>query len=140
MDTPQQQEALPRGSETVLLVEDEEGVRTLSVHVLENCGFTVLEARDGVEALRVAGQHHGRIDLLVTDVVMPRMGGRKVAEHLVTVHPDVKVLYVSGYTDDTVVRHGILEGQVAFLQKPFSPASLVLTVRKVLDKKSEGKP
>jgi two-component system cell cycle sensor histidine kinase/response regulator CckA len=130
---------LPRGSETVLFVEDEDGVRALSRHVLQKVGYTVLEARDGVAALRVAGQHPGRIDLLVTDVVMPRMSGREVAEQLATSRPGAKVLFLSGYTDDAVVRHGILEAQVAFLQKPFSPASLVIKVREVLDNHTEGK-
>jgi PAS domain S-box-containing protein len=124
---------MPRGGETVLLVEDEDGVRSLTRHILKGCGYAILEARDGVEALRVAEQHPGRIDLLVTDVVLPRMGGRAVAERLATLHPGVKVLFVSGYTDDAVVRHGILEAEVAFLQKPFSPAALAVKVREVLD-------
>jgi CheY-like chemotaxis protein len=124
---------MPRGSETLLLVEDEDGVRALSRHVLQGCGYTVLEARDGFEAVRVAGQHQGRIDLLLTDVVMPRMGGREAAERLAGLHPGVKVLFLSGYTDDAVVRHGILEAEVAFLQKPFSPAALARRVREVLD-------
>jgi CheY-like chemotaxis protein len=124
---------MPRGSETVLLVEDEDGVRALSRHVLHGSGYTVLEARDGSEAVRVAGQHRGRIDLLMTDVIMPRMGGREAAERLVRLHPGLKVLFLSGYTDDAVVRHGILEAEVAFLQKPFSPASLAAKVREVLD-------
>jgi two-component system, cell cycle sensor histidine kinase and response regulator CckA len=135
-----QPEVLPRGSETVLFVEDEAGVRALSRHVLQECGYTVLEARDGVEAVRIAVQHQGRIDLLVTDVVMPRLGGREVAEQLATTHPGAKVLFLSGYTDDAVVRHGILQAQVAFLQKPFRPASLVMKVREVLDSNTEGKP
>ena len=130
--SPGQAEML-RGSETVLLVEDEDGVRALGRHILQGSGYTVLEARDGSEAVRVAEHHRGRIDLLVTDVVMPRMGGREVAERLVGLHPGVKVLFLSGYTDDAVVRHGILEAAVSFLQKPFSPASLSAKVREVLD-------
>jgi PAS domain S-box-containing protein len=127
--------AIPRGSETVLLVEDEDGVRALSRHVLLSSGYIVLEAHDGVEAIRVAEQHTGRIDLLLTDVVMPRMSGREVAERLAGMHAGMKVLFLSGYTDDAVVRHGILEAEVAFLQKPFSPGSLATKVREVLDRK-----
>jgi PAS domain S-box-containing protein len=124
---------MPRGSETVLLVEDEEGVRALARHVLAGCGYTVLEAHDGGEAVRIAGGHTGRIDLLVTDVVMPRMGGREVAARLATLQPGIKILFLSGYTDDAVVRHGILEAEVAFLHKPFSITSLAGKVREVLD-------
>ena len=128
--------ALPHGSETVLLVEDDDGVRALSRHVLQSCGYTVLEARDGTEAVRIAGQHRERIDLLLTDVVMPRMSGREVAERLAGRHSGLKVLFLSGYTDDAVVRHGIQEAEVAFLQKPFSLASLAVKVRDVLDSAS----
>ncbi len=129
-----EQAAMPRGSETVLLVEDEDGVRALSRHVLQSSGYIVLEAHDGLEAIRVAEQHKGRIDLLLTDVVMPRMSGREVAERLAGMHAGMKVLFLSGYTDDAVVRHGILEAEVAFLQKPFSPGSLAAKVREVLDR------
>jgi CheY-like chemotaxis protein len=114
-------------------VEDEDGVRALTRHILRNCGYAVLEARDGTEAVRLAGKHPEQIDLLVTDVVMPRMSGRELAERLAEMRPGMKVLFVSGYTDDVVVRHGILEAEVAFLQKPFTPTSLAGKVRDVLD-------
>jgi CheY-like chemotaxis protein len=127
------QSAMPRGSETVLLVEDEDGVRAFIGHVLKGCGYTVLEARDGAEAIRLVEEHAVRINLLLTDVVMPRMSGREVAERAAEICPRIKVLYVSGYTEDAVVRHGILDAQVGFLQKPFTPAALAGKVRDVLD-------
>ncbi len=125
--------ALPRGTETVLLVEDEDAVRALGRHVLHACGYRVLEARDGEEALRVADRQTGGIHLLVTDVVMPRLGGRALAERLAREQPGLRVLFCSGYTDDAVVRHGVLEAEVAFLQKPFTTAALARKVREVLD-------
>ncbi len=124
---------MPRGHETILLVEDEETVRALSRHILLDCGYQVLEAHQGEEAIRLASEHTGQIDLLVTDVVMPRLGGRAVADQLKQLHPQLKVLYLSGYTDDAVVRHGVLEQDVPFLQKPFTPAALAQRVREVLD-------
>ena len=123
----------PQGSETVLLVEDEEDVRGLAALVLKESGYTVLEAANGAEALRVAERHGGPIHLLVTDVVMPQMGGRQTAERLQDRYPTAKVLYVSGYTDDTAVRHGIGAADSLLLQKPFSPAALAQKVRGVLD-------
>ncbi|MDB5306446.1 MAG: Blue-light-activated protein [Gemmataceae bacterium] len=126
--------APPRGAETVLLVEDDPGVRALTRHILAGCGYTVVEAGDGDEAARAAVRHAGPIHLLVTDVVMPGQGGRAVAERLLERHPGLKVLYVSGYTDDAVVRHGVLHEAVNFLQKPFSPVALAHKVREVLDK------
>jgi two-component system cell cycle sensor histidine kinase/response regulator CckA len=123
----------PRGSETVLLVEDDESVRNLARIVLRASGYFVLEARHGGEAVRLAQEYAGPIHLVVSDVVMPEVGGRLLAERLAALRPDVKVLFVSGYTDDAVVRHGVLEAEVAFLQKPFSPAALAAKVREVLD-------
>jgi PAS domain S-box-containing protein len=123
----------PRGTETVLLVEDEEGVRRFGRLALETQGYTVLEAAGGEEAVRVAGAYAGPIHLVVTDVVMPRVGGRAVAEAVRARHPGAGVLYVSGYTDDAVVRHGVVEATDAFLQKPFAPLGLARKVRAVLD-------
>ncbi len=124
---------LPRGTETVLLVEDAAAVRAVARQVLQRQGYRVLEASDGEDALHLAARHQGTIDLVLTDVVMPRAGGRELAERLLAVRPDTRVLYMSGYTDDSVVRHGILEGGVAYLQKPFSPEGLARKVREVLD-------
>jgi two-component system cell cycle sensor histidine kinase/response regulator CckA len=124
---------MPPGDETILLVEDEEAVRVLSRYVLLGCGYRVLEAGHGEEAVRLAEQGGTPIDLLVTDVVMPQLGGRALTDRLRQLHPRLKVLYLSGYTDDAVVRHGVLEREVAFLQKPFSPAALAQKVRRVLD-------
>jgi CheY-like chemotaxis protein len=123
----------PRGSETILLVEDEKVVRRLSVNALMECGYTVLEARSGDEALRLLEQYDGPIHLLVTDVVMPGIGGRALAERLSAAIPNLKVLYVSGYTDDAVVRHGVAYEQVAFLSKPYSPITFAQKIREVLD-------
>jgi PAS domain S-box-containing protein len=123
----------PGGHETVLLVEDAQAVREVNSRILVQRGYVVLEACDGQEALRVAGQHRGPIHLLLTDVVMPAMGGRQLVEQLSALHPEMKVLYVSGYPDDAVLRHGVREGEVNFLQKPFSPLVLAQKVRDVLD-------
>jgi two-component system cell cycle sensor histidine kinase/response regulator CckA len=123
---------IPRGNETILLVEDEEGVRSLARLALQSYGFTVLEARDGQDALLVS-QGHQHIHVLVTDVVMPKLSGRQLAERLVALRPDLKVLYLSGFTDDAVFRHGVLASGTPFLQKPFTPAALARKVREVLD-------
>jgi PAS domain S-box-containing protein len=123
----------PTGSETVLLVEDEEQVRRLARLALEMQGYTILEASSGAEAVRVSDQHRGTIHILVTDVVMPGMGGREVSESLRLRRPGLKVLFASGYTDDAVVRHGIVQATDAFLQKPFTPLGLARKVREVLD-------
>ncbi|HEV8061028.1 MAG TPA: response regulator, partial [Gemmataceae bacterium] len=128
--------APPPGTETVLVVEDDAAVRALTRHILQHAGYAVLEAAGGDEALRVATGHTGRIHLLVTDVVMPNLGGRAAAERLAERHHGLRVLFVSGYTDDAVVRHGVLHDKVNFLQKPFTPAGLAWKVREVLDQPS----
>src|ERR1700694_4051849 len=122
-----------RGSETVLLVEDEEMIRNLVRKVLTAHGYTVLVAANGRDAERVAGEHEGPIHLLMTDVVMPGMNGREGAERLAAVRSGIPVLYLSGYTADAIVHHGVLDPGVAFLQKPFTPAVLGRKVREVLD-------
>jgi PAS domain S-box-containing protein len=131
--SPSGVDAMPRGAETVLLVEDEDAVRALGRQVLAHCGYKVLEASDGETALRTAGDHAGPIDLLVTDVVLPGAGGREVAQRVAALRPGVRTLFLSGYTDDAVVRLGIREEQVAFLPKPFTPVQLARKVREVLD-------
>jgi CheY-like chemotaxis protein len=133
-DTPKPEAADTKdGKETVLLVEDEEDVRTFTRHLLHSFGYRVLDASDGVEAMRVSEQHREPIPLLISDVIMPRMGGRQLAENLKSVRPDLKVLFISGYTDDAIVRHGVLQSDVAFLQKPFTPTALASKVREVLE-------
>jgi CheY-like chemotaxis protein len=127
---------LPRGSETLLLVEDETPVRELSRDILTGQGYLVLTAKDGVEALEIAQRHQGPIHLLLTDVVMPRLGGRALADHLHTSRPEMRVLYTSGYTDDAIVHHGVLDEGVHFLSKPYDLEELARKVREVLS--SEG--
>jgi signal transduction histidine kinase/CheY-like chemotaxis protein len=122
-----------RGTETVLVVEDAASVRMVTRQVLDRYGYAVLEAPNGDTALRLAVKHHGPIHLLLTDVVMPGLSGRQLAEQLAQLRPDMKVLYVSGYGDSAVVHHGILEAGVAYLQKPFTPESLARRVRDALD-------
>ncbi len=116
--------AISRGQETLLLVEDDDAVRALTRHILKHSGYRLLEAANGHEALRLAEQHPEPIHLLVSDVVMPGLGGRQLADKLLLLHPETKVLYLSGYTDDAVVRHRILDAEVNFLQKPFRTAEL----------------
>lgn len=131
--TPNAAAAPAHGSETILLVEDEESVRSLVRDFLTSSGHTVLEAGDGPDAIHLAETHTGRIDLLVSDVVMPSISGRELSIELKKRLPHLKVLFISGYTDDSVVRHGVIEGDVAFLQKPFTMRSLASKVREVLD-------
>jgi PAS domain S-box-containing protein len=128
-----QQTKSVRGSETILVAEDDEMVRTLVRTTLERDGYKVLESADPVEARRVAERHKGTIHLLISDVVMPKLSGRELAEQIVQRRPGMKVLYMSGYTDNAVLNSGILHQTVAFLQKPFTPAALTEKVREVLE-------
>jgi signal transduction histidine kinase len=121
------------GTETVLVVEDEEQIRNLIRAILTARGYIVLVAENGDRALALAAAHEGPIQLLLTDVIMPRMSGRELAERLATARPAIRVLYVSGYTDDAIAHHGVLDAGVALLQKPFTPGVLSRKVREVLD-------
>jgi CheY-like chemotaxis protein len=114
-------------------VEDEDDLRDLAVEVLAGQGYTVLAARGGTEAVELEAQHPRPIHLLLTDVVMPRMSGRELAERLRMRRPGLRVLYMSGYTDDAIVRHGVLAAEVTLLAKPFTPDALARKVREVLD-------
>jgi nitrogen-specific signal transduction histidine kinase/CheY-like chemotaxis protein len=128
----------PRGSETVLLVEDEAALRAVARRTLERQGYRVLEASDAHAALAIAAAHPHDIDLVLTDVVMPGLSGRELAERLAASHPRVPVLFMSGYTDDSIVQHGVLEAGIHYLQKPFTPRSLAGKVRDVLDGRRVG--
>jgi len=121
------------GTETVLVVEDDPAVRGLVVYALRERGYTVIEAADGGEGLRIARQHDGKIHLAFTDIVMPALGGKAMADELAAFRPDTKVLYTSGYTEDTIGHHGVLKPGIAFLQKPYLMATLASRVREVLD-------
>jgi nitrogen-specific signal transduction histidine kinase/CheY-like chemotaxis protein len=130
---PEHRAITPRGTETVLLAEDDEAIRTLGARVLGALGYNVLVARTGGEALRIVAEHKGHIDLIATDVVMPEMNGSQLVERVLEARPGIRVLFMSGYTDDEVMRRGVIDGQTAFLQKPFTPDLLAHRVREVLD-------
>ncbi|MCH2659844.1 ATP-binding protein, partial [bacterium] len=125
-------EDINQSGEIILLVEDDDVVRNLARRVLGDHGYSVVEARHGEEALAMSELHKGPIHLLLTDVVMPKMSGRQLAQNLERLRPDIPVLYMSGYTDDTVLRYGVQENEVALLQKPFTPDALVAKVREVI--------
>jgi CheY-like chemotaxis protein len=122
------------GGETILVVEDENAVRELTVRMLQQLGYAILTASSGVEALEIAQTHNGAIDLLLTDVVMPGISGRHLADQLLEQRPGTRVLFLSGYTENTVVHHGVLDAGVNFLPKPFSRESLAKKLREVLAK------
>jgi CheY-like chemotaxis protein len=130
---PDLRPAVAGGTETVLLAEDEESVRRLTHRVLERAGYNVLVAKNGGEAQLISEGHRGPIHLLITDMVMPLMNGQMLADRLRAVRPDMRVLYLSGYTDSTVQRKGLLENGEQFLQKPFSNELLARKVREALD-------
>ena len=123
---------MPEGHETVLLVEDEEIVRELAIKTLKLLGYKVLHASNGAEALLLGDSYKERIDLLLTDVVMPGMNGRQLAERLLTIHPEMVVLYTSGYTEDAIAHHGVIDQGLNFIGKPYTPQTLSKKLRQVL--------
>jgi len=125
--------SLSQGSGTILLVEDEEALRRLLREALEEAGYKVLEAGNGSEALETGEGFNGRIDLLVTDVVMPGISGHECAQRFRLLYPKASVLYISGYTDDVLLRHGILEEGISYIQKPFTPDTLIPRIRSLLE-------
>lgn len=122
----------PQPKATLLVVDDEEAVRRFIAQVLKLAGFQVLEARDGVDGLEVAESHEGPIDLVITDVVMPRLDGRSMAKQLLNHRPDLHFLFISGYTDDIILQYGLFQDGLEFVPKPFSPATLLHKVRYLL--------
>jgi len=125
--------AMSIGTETILLVEDSPAVKELVTLSLSAQGYDVISADNGAEALGLFRNYKGEIDLLLTDVVMPQMGGKELADQITTLKPDIKVIFTSGYGDDAISQYGVLDPNITFLQKPFSPAALVSKVREVLD-------
>jgi two-component system, cell cycle sensor histidine kinase and response regulator CckA len=129
--------ATTRGTETVLLVEDDEAVRTVSRRMLESTGYRVIEARGSAEALGLVAHHGTSIDLVVTDVVMPEMSGPELVERLAAAGVDCRVLFVSGYAEDMIIRHGELAPGTDFLEKPYTTGTLAARVRQLLDSRTE---
>jgi CheY-like chemotaxis protein len=136
-DVEEKRDSQPQGSlagdETILLVEDDQAVRELAHELLNHQGYTVLPAENGIEALAVINTHDGPVHLLLTDVVMPGMNGKELYRQAATRHPSLKVLYMSGYTDNVIAQRGVLEDGIAFIQKPFTVEAITAKVRAVLD-------
>jgi CheY-like chemotaxis protein len=130
--------AAPRGWETVLVVEDQNAVRQFAGAVLESYGYRVLQVSSGPDAVALVQQHPGPIHLLLTDLVMPLMDGRELAEQLAAFRPGIKVLYMSGYSEETISHHGVLESGLNYLPKPFTPEALAKKVREALTNPAEG--
>ncbi len=131
---PEANAEVPTGSETILIVEDEEHIRRVAVEVLNFLGYQVFEAKDGNQAVQLAGLFKAPIHLLLTDVIMPQINGRDLAEKIKNLHPETEVLFMSGYNDDIVSRHGVLDETVNFISKPFTPSALALKIRAILEK------
>ena len=130
---PEKTIELPRGSETILVVEDEDQVREIATRIMERQGYTVMSAADAENGLRLLEEHEGRFDLLLTDVVLPGMGGRKLAEHVREAWPEIKLLFMSGYSNDVILQHKLFEHDVTLLHKPFTMVSLARKLREELD-------
>jgi CheY-like chemotaxis protein len=128
------------GSETILVIEDEDIVRNLACRGLKDHGYSVVEAQNGAEALEYMKEHPGSVDMVITDVVMPEMGGRELARNLAGSEPDLPVLFMSGYTGDDVVHRGLLDPGAPFQQKPFTPNGLATKVRAMLDQRQSRLP
>jgi CheY-like chemotaxis protein len=125
--------AIAHGHETVLVVEDEPPLRELAARILAGAGYTVLQAANGIDALALLAQHADPVHLVFTDVVMPGMNGRELAARLATLRPGIRVLYTSGYTEDAILRHGVLDDPSRFLSKPYTPSVLRRRIREALD-------
>ena len=123
----------PRGSETVLVVEDKDEVRQIAATVLAGLGYTVIEAKDGFDALELCKRYHGKIHILLTDVVMPKIGGHELAEKIKEQHTETKIIYMSGYTENAIAHHGVLDKGINFIQKPFTASELAKEIRRILD-------
>ena len=133
IEVPATKQPSTHGHETIVLVEDERGVRDLTKRIFESAGYTVLAAGNGAEAIALIEPHTGPIDLLMTDVVMPGMNGRELAARVAELRPEAKVLYTSGYTDDAILRHGVLDDTSRFISKPYTQLELTRRVRSILD-------